>query len=206
MHTCTLKSSGLAITLAFALSTPVLAEGRMSKADYKAAQEKITAEFKAARASCGSLSGNPRDLCNIEAKGKESVSNAELDASYRPSAKANYEVLVAKAEAGHALAKERCDDLAGNAKDVCLKEAKSAEVTAIANAQVQMKTSDANATANTKSSEARSKAEDKKSEARQEASADKRDAQYGVAKEKCDSYAGNAKDRCLEQAKQAAGK
>ena len=36
-------------------------------------------------------------------------------------------VLVAKAESAYAVAKERCDDKSGNAKDVCVKEAKAVE-------------------------------------------------------------------------------
>ena len=42
---------------------------------------------------------------------------------------------IAKAEAEYAVAKERCDDQAGNAKDVCVKEAKSAQTAAKANAR-----------------------------------------------------------------------
>jgi len=203
MNKFNLQSILLATSLAF--SGAAFADN-MSKADYKAAQDKISAEYKTTRSSCGSLSGNPRDLCITEAKGKESVANAELDASYKPSNKANYEVRIAKADADYALAKERCDDLAGNTKDVCLKEAKAAEVAAVADAKVQLKSSNANATANEKTADARGTANEKKVEARQDAAIDKRDAQYGVAKEKCDSYSGNTKDRCLEQAKQTAGK
>ena len=179
----------IALALSLMFSTGAMAEG-MTKEDYKSSKDKMSEQYKATKAACKSLSGNANDVCEVEAKGKEHVAIAELDASYKPSLKSRYEVLVVKAEADYALAKEHCDDKAGNAKDVCVKEAKSVETAAKADAKSQMKTSEANTTAN-----------DKSTEARKDARADKTDAQYAVAKEKCDSYSGGAKDRCVDQAK-----
>jgi hypothetical protein len=193
----------MAISLAF--STGAIAQN-MSKDDYKAGKDKIAAEYKSAKAVCDSLSGNPKDICVADAKGKEKVAKAELEAGYKPSNKATYEVSVAKAEADYAVAKERCDDLAGNAKDVCVKEAKAAETTAKANAKAEMKTAAANVTAKEKTTEARSDASKKATDARKDATADKRDAEYAVAKEKCDTFSGDAKDQCLNQAKARFGK
>lgn len=141
-----------------------------------------------------------------EAKGKERVALAELEASYKPSRKAHYEVQVAKAEAAGAVARERCDDMAGNAKDVCVKEAKAAETSAKADAMAQMKTSAATATGNEKAAEARSDAKGKVAEARKDAASDKREAQYTVDKEKCGSLAGTAKAQCMDQARANMGK
>ena len=187
MKTRNLNVIALAVGLMF--SAGAMAQS-MSKNDYKAGKDKITAEYKLAKASCASLSGNPKDICMAGAKGNEKVALAELEAGYRPTAETRFRARVARAEAGYRAAKERCDDLAGNAKDVCVKEAKSAETAAMADAKVQMKTSDANATANKKSADAR-----------KDATADKLDADYKVAKEKCDTYAGNAKDICVKEAK-----
>lgn len=94
-----------------------------------------------------------------------------------PPPDARYQAFVARAEADYGVAKERCDDRAGNTKDVGMKEAKSAETAAKADAKAQMKTSDANATAN-----------DKSADARKDATAEKLEAEYKVAKEKCDTY------------------
>lgn len=145
-------------------------------------------------------------LKNDYKAGKDKIAKAELEASYKPTRKTRYQARVAKAEADYAVAKERCDDLAGNAKDVCVKEAKAAEIAAKADAKVQMKTSDANATTNYKSADVRSKASNKAADARKDAAADKLDAQYAVEKEKCDVYAGGAKDYCLGRAKARFGK
>lgn len=51
---------------------------------------------------------------------------------------------VTKAKADYKIAKEKCDDLAGNPKDVCPKEAKAAMAAAKADAKAQMETSKAN--------------------------------------------------------------
>jgi len=193
-----INTIALAITLAF--SAGAMAEG-MSKGDFSAGKDKISADYKTAKAHCNSLSGNANDVCMAEAKGKEKVAKAELEATYKPTQKSRYEARVAKAEADYGVAKEKCDDLAGNTKDVCVKEAKAAETAAKADAKAQMKTAEANATANEKTADARGDASKKTTEARMDASADKSDAQYAVAKEKCDSYSGAAKDSCLDKAK-----
>lgn len=200
-----LNISIITMALSLAFSTGAIAQN-MSKDDYKAGKDKIAAEYKSAKAACDSLSGNPKDICVADAKGKEKVAKAELEAGYKPSNKATYEVSVAKAEADYAVAKERCDDMSGNAKDVCVKEAKAAETTAKANAKAQMKTAEANVTAKEKTTEARSDASKTATDARKDATADKRDAEYAVAKEKCDTFSGDAKDQCLNQAKARFGK
>jgi hypothetical protein len=195
----------IALAFSLAFSAGAMAES-MSKNDYEAGKDKIATEYKSAKANCASLSGNQKDICVAEAKGKEKIEKADLEASYKPTRKTHYQARVAKAEADYAVAKERCDDMAGNAKDVCVKEAKAAEIAAKADAKAQMKTSDANATANETSADARGKANIQAADARKDATADKVDAQYKVAKEKCDVYAGSAKDHCLDQAKARYGK
>jgi hypothetical protein len=178
----------------------------MSNTDYKAAKTKIGAEYKTEKAACGSLSGNANDICVAEAKGKEKVARADLEAAYKPTQKTYYKARVAKAEADYAVAREKCDDQAGNVKDVCVKEAKAAETAAKADATVKRKTSDANAVASEKSADARGEANSESADARKDAAAEKLDANYAVAKEKCDAYAGSAKDNCLSQAKTKFGK
>jgi hypothetical protein len=193
----------LAIGLAF--GGTAMAQG-MSKSDYQVGKDKIAAEYKAGKASCDSLSGNAKDVCVEQAKGKEKIEKAEHEANYKPTAKTRYQARVARAEADYEVAKERCDDQSGNAKDVCIKEAKSAEVAAKADAKMQMETTSANNTAQQKTADARSDASDKKQEARQDATADKQEAQYKLEREKCDTYAGTAKTSCMDSVKARFGK
>jgi len=203
MNTFNIKVAAVAVALAF--SAGAMAQG-ITKTEYKSGQDKISAEYKTAKAGCSSFSDNAYDICEAKAKGNERVAAAELEASYKPTTKNHYNVAVARAEADYAVASQVCDDRAGNAKDICVKEAKAAQISAKADAKAQMKTTDANNVANEKTDEARNKAGDKSTAARKEATTDKLDADYTVAKEKCETYAGGAKDTCLDRAKIRFGK
>ena len=195
-----LDINAIALAIGLAFSTGALAQG-ISKNDYTAGKDTIASEFKSNKARCASLSGNANDICMTEAKGREQVAAAELDASYKPTAKSRHQVELVRAGAAYAVSKERCDDSAGQAKDVCLKKAQAAETVAKADAEARMKTSDADAAANDKAADAHRKADDQAADANKEAADKKLDAQYGVAKQQCDTYAGGAKDLCLDKAK-----
>lgn len=197
--------SSIALALSLAFSASAMAQN-MSKEDYKAAEKSIAAAHKADKARCDSLAHNAKDICKAETKGKDMVAKAELEAQYKPSKKADYEVSVAKAEADYAVSIEKCDDVSGNQKNVCVKEAKAAQVRAKADAKVQMTTAKANTTAREKSADAHAKAQEKGTEARRDAAMDKRDADYKVAIEKCDKFAGDVKSQCVAQAKVQFGK
>ncbi len=132
MNRINMTAIAAAITLAF--STGALAQS-MSKDDYKAEKTKIAAEYKSAKAGCSSKEANAKDICVAEAQGKEKVAKAELEARYKPSDKATQAVAIAKAEADHAVAKEKCDDMTGKDKKACVKEAKAVEVRAKADAK-----------------------------------------------------------------------
>ncbi len=186
--------NALALAAGLACSAGAMAQS-MAKDDYKSGKEQIAAQYKADKAACSSFSGNAKDVCVAEAKGREKVAKADLEASYKPSVNSRYKARVVAAEAAYSIARERCDDKGGTAKDVCVEEAKAVQTTAKADAKAQMKVSDANVVAR-----------DKSIEARKDAAATANDAQYGVAKERCDAYAGEAKDHCLAQAKKNFGK
>ena len=156
----------------------------MAKADYSAAKTRLSADYKAAKAACASLSDNAKDVCVEEAKAKEKVARAELEYGYTGKTADQNKVMVAKAESSYAVAKEKCDDLAGNPKDVCVKEAKAVEVKALADAKLGKKIG----------------------EAKMDAAEDKQDANYKVAAEKCDALAGDAKASCMAAAKMKFGK
>ena len=167
----------------------------MSHDQYKAEKDRIESQYKADNAHCKSMKGNAEDVCKAEAKGKEKVAKAELEAEYKNSDKARYDARVAKADADYDVAKEKCDDLKGNDKDVCVKQAKAAHTKMKADAKVARVDNKTAATAS-----------EKRAEARQDAREDTRDAQYKVAKEKCDAMSGAAKDQCIKDAKAHYGK
>jgi hypothetical protein len=186
--------SGTAIAVCVLFGTNAIAQ-TMSSNDFSMSKTRIEAEYKTGKKNCAVLAGNAKDICIAEIKGKEAVALAELNHSYKPTLDTQYKVHVSKAEAAYEVAKQKCDDLSGNPKDVCMKEAKAALTSAKADATVQMKTSEANA-----------KASSSNKEARADAAADKRAAELKIAEEKCEALASTAKDTCLAAAKAKFGK
>jgi hypothetical protein len=200
------KNALTTIVLAVGLSFSVGAMAdSMSKQDYKSNMVRIESEYKSAKNACNSLSGNANDICEAEAYGNKKVAKANLDARNKNSRKASFDARIVKADADYFLAKEKCDDLAGNTRDICVKEAKATETSVKADAKVQLKTSNANSNANEKSYNARKDAKEQSSVARHDANVDKRDAVHSVALEKCDDLAGAAKDNCVSKANRQYG-
>jgi len=172
------------LIVAALLALPLAQAATMAKPDYTAAKSKISADYKAAKAACGAMSANAKDVCVEEAKAKEKVARAELEYGYTGKAKDQNTILVVKAESTYAVAKEKCDDMKGNEKDVCVKQAKAVEVKALADAKMGKQIG----------------------EAKTDAAQDKRDADYKVAAEKCDAMTGDAKASCMTAAKAKFGK
>jgi hypothetical protein len=102
----------------------------LTKEEASAEKARIEAEYKAERKGCDALSGNGKDVCVEQAKGKEKVALAELKYKQDNTPRNHDKVAEAKAEANYAVAKERCDDLAGDQKDICVKDAKAAKARA----------------------------------------------------------------------------
>jgi hypothetical protein len=178
----------------------------MSRDAYKADKDKIEAQYKVEKDKCDGLSGNQKDICQAEAKGHEKVAKAELEANYKNTDRARYEAREARAEATYDVAKEKCDDLKGNDKDVCVKEAKAALTKAKADAKVARVTNTQTMRTSTADNRAPDRATNRAADARKDAAEDKRDADYKVAKEKCDALSGDAKDKCVNDAKARYGK
>lgn len=161
-----------------------MAASSEAKAAYKAADEKAAADYKAARAQCDSITGNPKDVCIAEAKAARVAQEQNAEAQYKGTVSARTSARKKIADANYDVDKTRCAAQNGNAKDVCIKEAKAKMVAA-----------QADATADKKVTEARADARD-----------DKTDADYKVAIEKCDALAGAGKDACVTSAKAQYGK
>jgi hypothetical protein len=162
---------------------------------YTEAKTNADAQYKIDKDSCSSLSGNARDICLAAARGKEGIARAEAEATYERTPKAREDARVAHAQASYDVAVEKCDELAGNGRDVCVKQAKAELVKGKSDAKVDRVTADSNDEAATK-----------QAEARKEARAAERDAEFKVAMEKCDVLAGGAKDTCVDGARMRFGK
>jgi hypothetical protein len=155
-----------------------------TKAEYDAAKDRAKAEYKVADDKCSSLAGNAKDVCKAQAKADRKKAEAAAEADYKNTPKARRDAAIAAADADYDVAKQKCDAMKGNDKDVCVKEAKAAQTKATADA----------------------KASEKSISARKDANEDKRDADYKVAIEKCDGLSGDAKDACKKDAKAKFGK
>jgi len=174
----------IAATIALAFGLPIASAQAMSDGDYRGQKERISAEYRAAQQKCNNLSGNAREVCEAQAKGTENVAKAELDARRdNYTTEARHDVRIAKAEATHAVATEKCDDLAGNAKDVCVKDARAALTRAKADANADRK---ASVTAHS---------------SRGKVATVTRSADYDAAVERCDTSAGETKSRCVADTK-----
>ena len=123
----------LVAALAVMATTPMARA--MEAGEYKAHHGRIQAEYLASKARCKPLQGNARDLCQVRALGTRHVARAELDTQFRPGPKSEEKLSMARAESTYSLAKEQCDDLKGNAKDVCRKDAKAGLAAAKADAK-----------------------------------------------------------------------
>ena len=102
----------------------------------------------------------------------------EVSRDKKRAADAQHDAAVSQAKADYKAARARCNELAGNDKDVCVKEAKAARDMAKADA----------------------KAAKKSTGARAEANEETREALYKADKEKCDALAGDSKDACEKRA------
>lgn len=155
-----------------------------AKAEYVQAKDTAAANYKAARARCDVIAGNPKDVCVAEAQAARVRADEEAEAYYKNTLKAYTRSRLRIASANYDLDKAKCGARAGNDKDVCISQAKATRV----------------------ASQADAKADKKAIEARSDARDDKRTAQYKVALEKCDVFAGAVKDSCIATAKSQYGK
>ncbi|MFN3790940.1 hypothetical protein [Massilia sp.] len=155
-----------------------------AKTTYEHAKATAEANYKAARARCGQIAGNPHELCMAEAKAARVRVEEEAEAAYKNTLSAYTQARMRIASANYDRDRVRCAAVTGNDRDVCLEQAKATLVAAHADA----------------------KADRKAIEARQDAREDKLAAEYRVAIEKCDAYAGAVKDQCVNTAKTAFGK
>lgn len=155
-----------------------------AKAAYNQSKDRAAADYKAAKARCDIITGNPKDVCIAEAKAARVKTEEEASALYKNTLKAFTQSRMKIASANYDLDKVKCNALTGNDKDICVSQAKAARVAA----------------------ESDAKADRKAIEARTDARDDKREAEYKVAMEKCDAFAGAAKDSCVAAAKSQYGK
>lgn len=120
------------LTLATAASASIAFAQNTDTAAYKNAHNKAESDYKAAKKQCNALKDNAQDVCEEEAKVARAKAERDAVAQYRNTPKDLDKANRKLADAEYDLAKERCDDLSGDAKDSCQNQARSAKSTAMA--------------------------------------------------------------------------
>jgi hypothetical protein len=151
----------------------------MSRSSYNEQNDKIEAQYQQDKQSCSVQSGNAKDVCDKQAKGREKIAKAQLDYDRTGKASDRNKIEKTKADVDFSVAQERCDDAKGNAHELCETQAKTAHTKALSSAKMSKKIDDA-----------RSDARDTDN-----------DANWKMAKERCDTASGSAKTQCMDDAK-----
>ena len=121
----------LAVMTCLAGTTAAFAQG-LGKPEYQAARKTIESDFRGAKVGCEPMLGNVRTICLADVRGREQIALAELRAAYEPSDDASVDVRIAKARAGLAVARARCDDVPVPRRPACAAEAEAAHGAALA--------------------------------------------------------------------------
>ncbi|AKU24157.1 BON domain-containing protein [Massilia sp. MB5] len=121
------------ITLAMMASASIAVAQNADSSAYKAAHDKATSDYKAAKDKCSdTLSGNAKDVCQEEAKVARARAESDAVAQHKNNKRDLEKAHKKVAEAEYDLAKEKCDDLSGDAKSACVSQAKSVRDTSLA--------------------------------------------------------------------------
>lgn len=167
------------LALAAALCCGMAQAGNYSKAVLDTARDDVKTTYKADKESCDKLSGNAKDICVADVKGREKVALAWLDYNYESTPTEQAKLNEAIYEARYEIANEKCDDLAGDPKDLCQREAKTSRDKAKADTKLNKKVA----------------------EAYDDAESARLKADYKLAAERCSSLSGDQKDVCKASAK-----
>ena len=124
-HWFTTRKLG-ALAACIAAAGAVAAAPGMNRDAYRTAGRQIDAVAKADHAACQRAKpGDARQLCDVQAKGREQVARARLEAQHKPGPESERRVKEAQADADFALAKTKCALGRPGAKDACLQQAKA---------------------------------------------------------------------------------
>ena len=122
------------ITASLALAWSIGAHGQSAQQSEK---QRIQEEHKAAMEKCKGMQDNGKKICEAEAEGQKKVAEAEAKVKERDTPKNRLEAAEAKAEAEYDVAKAKCGDQVGDAKNACEKEAKATRDGAMAQAKLE---------------------------------------------------------------------
>jgi osmotically-inducible protein OsmY len=169
-------------------------------ASYRAVTQKAAADYKAATAKCGSMSGNDKDVCMAEAKLTRTRTEAKALSQYNNNPTSREKARSNMADAEYDLAKAKCGAKSGADKDDCMNTAKSEHTAALADAK-----SGASATASNASGASGAVGSSSAGNAGSDGGlvdrTNTRDPAKSAAVDKCAQQGGDNKTGCLVQTK-----
>lgn len=116
-----------------AMGTAAAADGTEAT---RIAVDKAAADYKAAKANCGSLKSNAKTICVDQAKAARAHAEADVLAQDTTvSQRARTKARVAAVDADYALARAQCNDKRGTDKSTCIDSAKAGHTVALADAR-----------------------------------------------------------------------
>ena len=115
------KAAFITLALVSAFATAQTA----NNSAYKAAHDQAETSYKTAKKQCDTLKANAKDLCEEEAKVARAQAERDAVAQHKNTGNELTRAERKLADAKYDLAKEKCDDLAGDAKDSCQAQARS---------------------------------------------------------------------------------
>lgn len=95
-----------------------------SRDELKLYETQYKAGYEIAKEKCDDAKGNDKDVCIKTAKGERDKAKADVKLAKKVTA-ATEDALEAHVKADYKVAREKCDALSGDAKDVCVASAKA---------------------------------------------------------------------------------
>jgi hypothetical protein len=118
----------------------VLAVAMLSLAPLSSTQAQTTRDQPAlptVKEACNGLQGNAYDVCEAETEGHRRIAQAQAKVAARGSPKNHHELAEVRAKVKYEVDRYRCNDLVGDAKDLCQREAKAVRDLALVLAEKQ---------------------------------------------------------------------
>jgi hypothetical protein len=131
--------TGIALS-SLTISAVAAEKTEQTKVTLNVARASADADYDASRVRCRELSGNDRDICVQTAKAERTKAKGGAKSKYQGTGEAKLEAREDAIDADFKVAKEKCDSLAGDAKNVCSADAKAAHTKAEAVLEADEKT------------------------------------------------------------------
>lgn len=168
--------------------------------EYRVAKGQLVHDYQLSQRECTDLPGSARKICLAQVQGDQAVAFAALAHSNLETVATQYKLRIAQAESVYAVARVKCDDLAGKPKAACVRDALATKAAARAQALAAMGINDAQPTLEKATAEARRR--DKAlADARSAIVQEQRAVGYRVALERCEQLTGDSRSACIATAK-----